>query len=184
MKSMLSLFIMTLLICSCKKELEPQTSSEAATTPVADAAAAGTPAVSTTVTPSNQPQSVPGAMPSQPVAVQQQHPAKTAPGMNPPHGQPNHRCDITVGAPLNSPPGKTAGQQMQKVTSIDPSKQPAQSQNSVTPTITTSQSSPAISTPTLLDPAKAPAPTAPGMNPPHGQDGHKCDIAVGAPLPK
>ncbi len=29
----------------------------------------------------------------------------TAPGMNPPHGQPNHRCDIAVGAPLSSPPG-------------------------------------------------------------------------------
>ena len=29
-----------------------------------------------------------------------------APGMNPPHGQPNHRCDIAVGAPLDSPPGK------------------------------------------------------------------------------
>ena len=29
----------------------------------------------------------------------------TAPGMNPPHGQPNHRCDIPVGAPLDSPPG-------------------------------------------------------------------------------
>ena len=26
--------------------------------------------------------------------------------------------------------------------------------------------------------------TAPGMNPPHGQEGHRCDIAVGAPLPK
>ena len=32
----------------------------------------------------------------------------TARGMNPPHGQPNHRCDIAVGAPLNSPPGPTA----------------------------------------------------------------------------
>ncbi len=28
----------------------------------------------------------------------------TAPGMNPPHGKPNHRCDIAVGAPLNSKP--------------------------------------------------------------------------------
>jgi hypothetical protein len=28
-----------------------------------------------------------------------------APGMNPPHGQPGHRCDIAVGAPLDSPPG-------------------------------------------------------------------------------
>jgi hypothetical protein len=29
---------------------------------------------------------------------------KTAPGMNPPHGEPGHRCDIAVGAPLNSKP--------------------------------------------------------------------------------
>jgi hypothetical protein len=26
----------------------------------------------------------------------------TAEGMNPPHGQQNHRCDIAVGAPLDS----------------------------------------------------------------------------------
>lgn len=30
-----------------------------------------------------------------------------AAGLNPAHGQPGHRCDIPVGAPLNSPPGKT-----------------------------------------------------------------------------
>ena len=29
-----------------------------------------------------------------------------------------------------------------------------------------------------------PAPTQPGMNPPHGQAGHDCAVAVGAPLPK
>lgn len=28
----------------------------------------------------------------------------------------------------------------------------------------------------------APAPTAGAVNPPHGQPGHNCDIAVGAPL--
>jgi hypothetical protein len=27
-----------------------------------------------------------------------------APGMNPAHGQPGHRCDIPVGSPLNSKP--------------------------------------------------------------------------------
>ena len=32
-------------------------------------------------------------------------PSTIAPGMNPPHGQPGHRCDIAVGAPLDSPPG-------------------------------------------------------------------------------
>jgi len=30
-------------------------------------------------------------------------PAKTV-ALNPPHGEPNHRCDIEVGAPLDSPP--------------------------------------------------------------------------------
>jgi hypothetical protein len=37
------------------------------------------------------------AVPAQPVAT-------TA--LNPEHGQPNHRCDIAVGAPLNSPTTK------------------------------------------------------------------------------
>ncbi len=40
----------------------------------------------------------------------------TAPGMNPPHGQPNHRCDIPVGAPLNS----SSGQQPMTVTPVKP----------------------------------------------------------------
>ena len=31
-------------------------------------------------------------------------PTTTAPGMNPPHGQPGHDCAIAVGAPLNSKP--------------------------------------------------------------------------------
>ena len=29
-------------------------------------------------------------------------------GLNPPHGKPGHRCDIAVGAPLNSAPAKAA----------------------------------------------------------------------------
>jgi len=51
-----------------------------------------------------------------PIAATQATPAitaqsivqKVAPGMNPAHGQPNHRCDIAVGAPLNSKPVTTA----------------------------------------------------------------------------
>ena len=77
----------------------------------------------------------------------------TAPGMNPPHGQPGHRCDIDVGAPLNSKP-------MPKPTTI--STTPAQ-------TNVVQQTAPVTE-------------TLPGMNPPHGQPGHRCDIAVGAPL--
>ena len=47
-------------------------------------------------------QGTPTRVTTTPQATQTQ----TAPGMNPPHGQPNHRCDIAVGAPLDSPPGK------------------------------------------------------------------------------
>ncbi|MCO4292899.1 hypothetical protein NF867_08505 [Solitalea sp. MAHUQ-68] len=91
---------------------------------------------------------------SQPVTI-------TKPGMNPPHGQPGHRCDIAVGAPLNSKP-----------------KTIAATQNSATvPVTTTSQSQPAAAT-------VSPVVTPEGMNPPHGQPGHRCDIAVGAPLNK
>lgn len=78
--------------------------------------------------------------------------ATTAPGMNPPHGQPGHRCDISVGAPLNSKPAANN-----------------------TPVVT---QAPATATQVNVPVT----PTAPGMNPPHGQPGHRCDIAVGAPL--
>lgn len=79
----------------------------------------------------------------------------TAPGMNPPHGQPNHRCDIAVGAPLNSKPVPAT------TTGTTVSGQPQQVTMTQVPNKTK---------------------TAPGMNPPHGEPGHRCDIAVGAPL--
>ncbi|MEJ7586871.1 MAG: hypothetical protein WKI04_04850 [Ferruginibacter sp.] len=81
----------------------------------------------------------------------------TAVGKNPPHGQPNHRCDIAVGAPLNSVATKPAA------TSI-----PANT--TIVPTATAAQKT-AVKT---VTPA--------GMNPKHGEAGHRCDIAVGAPL--
>ncbi len=83
-----------------------------------------------------------------------------APGMNPPHGKPGHRCDIPVGAPLNS--AKTAAPQ--QITVNPSSAKPDPNAYNVTPKPTT------------------PVKTAPGMNPPHGEPGHRCDIAVGAPL--
>ncbi|MBP6425124.1 MAG: hypothetical protein KA278_05330 [Flavobacterium sp.] len=86
----------------------------------------------------------------------------TAKGMNPPHGQAGHRCDIPVGAPLNSPAPPAQPN----------SKVPSTPQMTVTPTT----SATATTTPTT--------PTPEGMNPPHGQEGHRCDIAVGAALPK
>lgn len=85
------------------------------------------------------------AQPSQPASVQ----------LNPAHGQPGHRCDINVGAPLDSKP-------------TQPNVNPA-------PTITTT---PPVNTPVQNVAQK----TLPGMNPPHGEPGHRCDISVGAPL--
>nr|WP_315198486.1 hypothetical protein [uncultured Flavobacterium sp.] len=88
----------------------------------------------------------------------------TPKGMNPPHGQPNHRCDIAVGAPLNSKPA---------VAATDPSLSGQESKNiTVQPPIP------------LLPSGSANTETPEGMNPPHGQTGHRCDVAVGAPLPK
>lgn len=110
---------------------------------------------------------VSGGMPQQVVQVQQPQAQQSYVGpkgekLNPPHGQPGHRCDIPVGAPLNS----------------KPAAQPAAAQ----PQVTQQQ--------IVIDPQEAQqhtGTTEPGFsgkpNPPHGQPGHRCDIAVGAILP-
>lgn len=102
--------------------------------------------------------------PPPPVTIQPAKPQQTAPtttststaGLNPPHGQPGHRCDIQVGAPLNSAPAAAT------------TATPPQQQTITVPPATTAP----ITT------------TTAGKNPPHGQPGHRCDVAVGAPLPK
>lgn len=104
--------------------------------------------------PATQPQPV---VKPQPTVQAKSYGTNTAP--NPEHGQPNHRCDIAVGAPLNSAPT-----------------------NATAPTTTITNSSPTPAQ-TVTTPA-ANVVTAPGMNPPHGQPGHDCAIAVGAPLKK
>jgi len=78
---------------------------------------------------------------------------KTAPGMNPPHGQPGHRCDIPVGQPLNSKPV--------------PAPQPVQSAAQNVPGPVT---------------APAPAGEKPKLNPAHGEPWHNCALKVGDPL--
>lgn len=94
-------------------------------------------------------------------------PATTAPvtgaGLNPEHGKPGHRCDIAVGAPLNSAPATKTTQPA--ATTITPSISPAPAVQPVATPVT-----PAVSA------------DAGGLNPEHGKPGHRCDIAVGAPL--
>ena len=72
--------------------------------------------------------------------------------LNPPHGQPGHDCSIAVGQPLTS---------------------------ATTPSVTPTPSvQPITSTPVGL-----PANTGTAkINPPHGEPGHDCSIAVGQPL--
>lgn len=108
------------------------------------------------------------AQPQQPVTVQQtttatqpQQLTVNAPAtvnasgkrLNPKHGEPGHRCDIAIGAPLDSKPVQTT------VVS--------------TPT-------PVVNAPEANKTAEAKNGTK--LNPKHGEPGHRCDIAVGAPL--
>ncbi len=79
-----------------------------------------------------------------------------AAGLNPAHGQPGHRCDIAVGAPLNSAPTSNAAAPQVQTTSAP-----------------------------VAAPASIPAVGGNGtakLNPPHGQPGHDCAVQVGAPL--
>jgi hypothetical protein len=100
------------------------------------------------------------AQPAIAPAQQQNKTAATAPGMNPPHGQPGHRCDIAVGASLSSKPAATTKSSAVATPAAAPISPVQQALASGTPPVT----------------------TPPGKNPPHGQPGHRCDIAVGASL--
>jgi len=75
--------------------------------------------------------------------------------LNPEHGKPGHRCDLAVGAPLTTPALSN-----NIPPNVTPAVIPGDAQK-VTPNSNNS---------------------AVALNPQHGQPGHRCDIAVGAPL--
>lgn len=175
MKKVLSIFVLaSMLFISCKKE---ETAEAPPTEETADATAVSTDSlVPSEATAEVQPVATgtSGTVLSQPstttTTTTAVKPVATAKGMNPPHGQPGHRCEIAVGAPLNSAPKKTAanpGATVTQATSVTP-EMLKQAQGGTTP---------------IQAPA-TPVVTAPGMNPPHGQEGHVCSVAVGEPLPK
>ena len=140
-----SIAICSLLFVSCKKELEPQTNT--ATSELIRLGLAKD--TSKTAAPVMQPQTNPNTVLGE------------SKGLNPAHGQPGHRCDIAVGAPLNSVPaqGQSTTTQPAQTVQVNPNQQ-----NVVTTT------------------TAVPAKVAKGMNPAHGQPGHRCDIPVGSPL--
>ncbi len=86
------------------------------------------------------------------------------PALNPAHGEPYHRCDIQVGAPIDSAPEPSAPQ-------LTPSPQVSGFNTSpIAPSVTSSAAPAAISGP------------KPALNPAHGEPYHRCDLQVGAPL--
>ena len=99
--------------------------------------------------------------------------AATPPELNPPHGQPFHRCDIPVGSPLKSAaPAKPATVQTA----------PQINRTGMAPTLENAARLNNSRTNNATAPTVANA-TPPKLNPPHGQPFHRCDIAVGSPLP-
>lgn len=78
--------------------------------------------------------------------------------LNPPHGEPGHRCEIPVGAPLDGS-AATGGQSI----TIPPVE--------------------AAPSPAALPITMPPTNTAGKLNPPHGEPGHDCAVPVGSPLP-
>lgn len=89
------------------------------------------------------------------------------PAFNPEHGKPFHRCDIAVGAPIDSAPQQNAA----------PQTMPQQSASNTN--FNTSPISPSISAPVSTPQATGPKPA---LNPAHGEPHHRCDLQVGAPL--
>ena len=93
------------------------------------------------------------------------------PALNPEHGKPFHRCDISVGAPIDSAPPQNAAPQV-----AQPQPQPRSSSFNTNPISPTSAPVP---TPVSAPQATGPKPA---LNPAHGQPHHRCDLQVGAPL--
>lgn len=167
------LVIICLFFISCKKE---ETSSPATNNAISVFSDSYSRPIDTTVVEMNKASATSSTTiaPSITTAATISAPLATAKGMNPVHGAPGHRCDIAVGAPLNSPVIKTATtpkpvQALAQPTTV--ANSPMGFNTDGKATISTSK-------------ASTPVVTALGMNPPHGQDSHLCSIAVGAPLPK
>lgn len=162
MRHVLLLLSISFILFSCKDDkAEKDLSIVPLTTTIKDSNATAT---------SSSVNNLPVQMPANPTAVMPQTSTSmpqnvvtsttTAPGMNPPHGQPGHRCDVKDGAPLSTAPARVATQPIANNPQIVSAPQPV-----------AKTAAPAATTVTQK-----------GMNPAHGQPGHRCDISVGAPL--
>ncbi len=167
----LALLSGSLFLSSCKKEEEAVTEEPSAAIETTTAA----PKITTTPAPST--------------------PKGEKPALNPAHGEPFHRCDIAVGAPLDGPATQQGDSPIKQSTGPKSFFKTVQSENATAATTQPgqpAQPSPAATT-TITPTASQAKPTTPAAttantpkpknNPAHGQPHHRCDIAVGAPLP-
>ena len=104
----------------------------------------------------------PTTNPSLPANIDSAAAFKAGIALNPQHGQPGHRCDIPVVTPLNAP-----------ATNIQPNV------SATPPTPSSATTNTNIDVQKVLPQANT---STAALNPKHGEPGHRCDIAVGAPL--
>lgn len=161
----LALLSFSLMVVSCKKEEEAAT-TEAQTNATESVT---TPTITTT-----------------PAAAT---PTGEKPALNPAHGEPYHRCDIAVGAPLDGPATQQGDSPAQKSAGPKSFFKTVQDENASAASATPTPMATTTATPAQAQTQTQPAATAtpntpkPKNNPAHGQPHHRCDIAVGAPLP-
>ncbi|MEC5157275.1 hypothetical protein [Chryseobacterium sp. MP_3.2] len=168
MKKISFIIACTVLLYSCEtKKTTAQENTLSSSADSATAVVAGSTAIYKdgsanveTATPGN---AVAATLPSAASA-----PTSGKPALNPEHGKPFHRCEIPVGAPIDSAPQQNAAPQV--------AAPPMQSSNQ-------SFNTNPISAPTVA-PVAAPQASGPkpAMNPAHGLPHHRCDLQVGAPL--
>lgn len=143
------------LLYSCDKKVASSTETSEVTTPMND---------STNVADTN---SASGESVSQDAKAIAANSTGEKPALNPEHGQPYHRCEIPVGAPIDSAPPQSAAPQVMP------------QQNATSNNFNTSPISPSVSSSPAPMQASGPKPA---NNPAHGEPHHRCDLQVGAPL--
>jgi len=171
----------SLFFTSCKKTEEAPASTEQKTETTTTETPAANDVSNVTTTPA-------------PAATQTATPTGQAPKLNPPHGQPFHRCEIAVGAPLDgSAPAQgttSAPVQQNAPKSFFKTVQSEQQANPTQPVATAPAPTKQVTPAQQVKPTATPASTTanatgpkPKNNPAHGQPHHRCDIKVGDPLP-
>lgn len=166
MKILTFLIASTILVNSCDKKEAQSTETSEVTKPIVDSTK-----VADTITANTATEMKAGAVIQDPTVAVAKNSPTGKPALNPAHGEPFHRCDIQVGAPIDSAPQQN----------VAPVAAPQMQSNNTG--FNTNPISPSMSAPASTA-VSAPQPTGPkpALNPAHGEPWHKCELQVGAPL--